>query len=47
MSVDVTLGTNILTQGEVHINKDGASISKFNAVQIIHRIKIKVSSDVK
>ena len=33
MSVDVILGTDILTQGEVYISKDGVSISKFNVVQ--------------
>ena len=45
MSVDVILGTNILTQGEVHINKDNVSVSKFNAVQItdVHNNKICVN----
>ena len=33
MSVDVILGTDILMKGEVHINKDGVSIIKFNVIQ--------------
>ena len=33
MSVDIILGTDILTEGEVHINKDGVSISNRNVVQ--------------
>ena len=33
MSVDLILDTDILTQGDIHINKDGVSISKFNVIQ--------------
>ena len=55
LSVDVILDTDILTQGEVHINKDGVS-SKFNAVQntdvhinnicVIDCSKLKIGSHV-
>ena len=33
MSVDVIIDADILTQGEVHINKGGVSITNFNIVQ--------------
>ena len=47
MSVDVILGTDILKQGEVHINKDGVFISKVKILNSpdtdIHINKINVT----